>query len=234
MGIQQIMLGYGAAAAASDPYRANVVLHLRAGTSAIEETTGKTQIVTATVTRSTGTSAFGDQSILFDGVQGRIAFADSADWYPSTRKFTFEGFALADASATGDRYLFGQAAASGGFYSILGRRTSGGGYQAGISNGSTIKESTGGAWSNSVWRHFVLQQDGNNLYLAFNGVLVATVDVTGVTAMDSPGAIVIGAYANDAFAGIKWWGNMDEIRYTQDVARYSFPFTPPSTRFPTV
>ena len=232
--IQQALLGYGGGNA-SDPYRANVVLHLRAGTSAIEETTGKTQIVTATVSRSTARSAFGDQSILFDGVQGRIAFADSASWYPSTRKFTLEGFAYADSSASGTRYLFGQAAASGGFYSVLGRRAASTLYQAGITDGTTIKEATAGTFSPSTWVHFLLEQDLNNLYLAINGVLTATVDVTGFTAMNSPGNFVVGAYADDSFASIKWLGNMDEIRYTQDVVRYpTFPFTPPTARFPTV
>jgi hypothetical protein len=223
------------ATASSDPYRANVVLHLRAGASAIEETTGKTQIVTATVSRSTARSAFGDQSILFDGVQGRIAFADSVDWYPSTRKFTLEGFAYADSSASGDRYLFGQATASGGFASVLGRRASSTLYKASISDGTTTKEATAGTFSPSTWVHFLLQQDLNNLYMAINGVLVATIDVTGITAMNSSGNFVVGAYADDAFASIKWFGNMDEIRYTQGVVRYpSFPFTPPSARFPTV
>lgn len=231
--IQQALLGgYGSGL---DPYRSNVVLHLRAGASAIEETTGKTQIVTATVTRSTARSAFGDQSILFDGVQGRIAFADSSAWVPSTRRFTMEGFAYADTSATGDRYLFGQSSASGGFYSILGRRASAGGFQAGITNGTTAYQSTAGTFTSGTWIHYALQQDLNNLYLSLAGVLVATVDVTGVTAMDSTGALVVGAYADDASASIKWFGNQDEIRYTQGVIRYpSFPFTPPSARFPTV
>lgn len=230
--IQQMLLGgYGSGL---DPYRSEVVLHLRAGASAIEETTGKTQIVTATVTRSTARSAFGDQSILFDGVQGRIAFADSPAWRPTTRIFTMEGFAYADTSATGDRYLFGQAAASGGFYNMLGRRTNAGAFQAGITNGTTTKEATAGSFTSGTWIHYALQQNGNTLYLSLAGVLVATVDVTGITAMDSTGNFVIGAYADDAFAGIKWYGNQDEVRLTQAVFRYpSFPFTPPSARFAT-
>lgn len=228
-------------AAVGDPYWANVVLLVDASAETNGSTpsgidvTGKTPTWRGNAQCKTDQAKFGSSSIYLDGTNDRVSFADSADWAMGTGDATWEAWVRPEGTFSGgDRVYLGQAASTGGFYSVLARRNSGDLHQVGVSDGAATYGGTAGdTFAADAWSHVAIVRHGANLYSYLNGARhSASTALSGVSLMDSTGAMVLGAYA-DADAGFHWKGWIDQVRITKGVARYTAStITVPSAKFP--
>lgn len=96
-----------------------------------------------------------------------------------------------------------------------------------LSNGQTLLTFSSTTFSGGTWNHFALVDDGTFLVMYLNGVGGVPVLIEGSPATTS-GVLHIGAGEQGALSG-----QIDEIRITIGVARYTSNFTPPTEPFPT-
>jgi len=177
---------------------------------------------------------FGSSSIYLDGTNDRVSFPDSADWAMGTGDATWEAWVRPEGSfGSGSRVWLSQANSFGGFYSAQGYRNTSDLHTTLVSNGSTSYGSTSTNIPSDAWSHLAIVRHGANLYGYINGVQqIASTALSGVTLMDSTGAMTIGAY-NDADGSSHWKGWIDQIRITKGVARYKASFiVVPTAKFP--
>jgi hypothetical protein len=89
-------------------------------------------------------------------------------------------------------------------------------------------------YSAATWYHIAFSRVGNTGYLCFNGLIIATGDMTGVTIFNSTANVALGAnnQGSSAFFG----GKIDEFRMTKGVGRYSgsvgAAYSVPTSAFP--
>jgi concanavalin A-like lectin/glucanase superfamily protein len=225
--------------ATSDPYFSSVVLLVDASnetngsTPSTIDVIGKTPTWRNNAQCKTDQFKFGSSSIYLDGTNDRVSFADSADWAMGTGDATWEAWVRAEGSfSAGARIWLCQASSFGAFFSVRGRRNTGDLFERGVSDGTTTYSGTGNAIASDAWDHLAIVRNGANLWGFINGVgeLTSTA-LSGVTLLDSSGAMCLGAYA-DADSAEQWKGWVDQVRITKGVARYTANFTPPSAPFP--
>ena len=239
VGHRGLLLG-GDGPPGSDPYFANVVLLLDASARADGSTPsdidvkGKSPTWRGNAQCKTDQFKFGSSSIYLDGTNDRVSFADSADWAMGTGDATWEAWVRPEGSFSGgNRIWLSQANSFGGFYSVNAYRNTGDLLQGGVSNGSTTYTGNAGAMASDAWVHIAIVRHGANLYHYVNGVKspISTA-LSGVSLMDSTGAMCIGAYI-DADGTIHWKGWIDQVRITKGVARYTTTtITVPTAPFP--
>lgn len=235
-----LLLDSGAPPSGGDPYWANVVLLVDASAEANGSTPstidvkGKTPTWRGNAQCKTDQFKFGSSSIYLDGTNDRVIFADSADWAMGTGDATWEAWVRPEGSfSAGLRIWLSQANSFGGFYSVQGFRNTSNLLQLRVSNGSTSYGSNASAMTSDAWEHIAIVRSGSTLYGYVNGVYTtSSTALSGVTLMDSTGAMCLGAYY-DADGANHWKGWIDQVRITKGVARYGAAnFTPPTTKFP--
>lgn len=88
--------------------------------------------------------------------------------------------------------------------------------------------------TNNTWNFISFVRNGSTCYIFVNGTIIQT--ITGVTATLSPASGSL-AYINtySGTLGSTYWlgGNLQELRITKGIARYTSNFTPPTGPFPT-
>lgn len=224
----------------TDHYFSNVVLLVDASaesngsTPSTIDVIGKTPTYRGNAQCKTDQFKFGSSSIYLDGTNDRVSFPDSADWAMGTGDATWEAWVRPEGSFSGgSRAWLSQANSFGGFYSAQGYRNPGDLHTTAVSNGSTTYSGTSVAIASDTWAHLAIVRHGANLYNYVNGAraLVST-SLSGVTLMDSTGAMTLGAY-NDADGSSHWKGWVDQVRITKGIARYTAAFiVVPPTKFP--
>lgn len=221
----------------SDPYYSNVVFLLDAsgmanGATAFVDVKGKTVTTAGNAQAKTDKFIFGTSSAFFDGTGDYLSVPDSSDWAFGTGDFTVEAFAAPNVNAE-ERYFLSQATALGSFFPFLLGRSASNQFYPRTSNGATIlTPGTGGTWANLTFKHAAISRVGNTLYSLFDGAVIGSVSVTGVTFMDSTGLLFIGAYGGDSGSTYPWKGWIDQVRITKGVGRYNGSYTVPSAKFP--
>lgn len=227
------------AAAATDPYFANVVLLVDAsnesngGTPSTIDVIGKTPTWRNNAQIKTDQARFGSSSIYLDGTNDRVSFPDSADWAMGTGDATWEMWIRPEGSFSGQlRIALCQSATFGGFFSMRMYRNTGDLYTSGVSDGSTTTEGTAGSLPSDTWTHIMLCRAGATLYRGIDGVVGSISSALGgVTLLDSSGAMCLGGYG-DVDNASNWKGWIDQVRITKGVARYTANFTAPAAAFP--
>jgi hypothetical protein len=223
-----------------DPYWDKVVLLVDASartngsTPSDIDVIGKTPTWRGNAQCKTDQFKFGSSSIYLDGTNDRVSFPDSADWAMGTGNATWEAWVRPEGSfASGNRAWLSQANSFGGFYSVNAYRNTGDLHTTQVSNGTTTYGSTSTGITSDAWSHLAIVRDGANLYGYINGVQqIASTSLSGVTLMDSTGAMVIGAYF-DADGTSHWKGWIDQVRITKGIARYrGAKVEVPSAKFP--
>ena len=222
-----------------DPYFANVVLLVDASSESDGSTpgtidvTGKTPTWRNNAQCKTNQFKFGASSIYLDGTNDRVSFADSSDWAMGTGDATWEAWIRLDGASSISRVYLGQATSTFGFYSIVGYRNSSRSHYGAVSSGSNSYGGTGGEIVPDLWTHVAIVRSGSNLYTYLNGTrTVVSTSVSGVSIMDSTGAMTIGGWA-DVDHETNWKGWIDQVRITKGVARYTAStITVPTAPFP--
>ena len=80
--------------------------------------------------------------------------------------------------------------------------------------------------------HVAATRSGATLTLWINGTSAGSANI-GARDYGFDGRLCLGMYGdNPAFPGNFFYGNMDEVRVTKGVCRYTAPFTPRTKPFP--
>ncbi len=83
-------------------------------------------------------------------------------------------------------------------------------------------------YDNDAWHHIAMVQNGSDLMLFFDGTLTNTIDVSTDNMGKSDNHITIG----DADFGVtNFTGDIDEVRISKGVARWTEDFTPPTSSY---
>ena len=200
------------------------------------ETFGNAQI-------STSIKKFGTGSILFDGTGDYLQAVYSPDIDLVRDTFTIEGWVYpTSANTSGSRILStggGVAAwnATTGIQILVqttGGTASGGVLNLQISNntGTPISVSTAAVVPINQWSFISVCVSGTTAYLGINGTVV-TGSVSGRLKPSTNPLLTVGIIPGESgSSGFLFVGNMDDIRVTKGVARYTANFTPPQQPFP--
>src|SRR5690554_1105297 len=84
--------------------------------------------------------------------------------------------------------------------------------------------------SENTWYHVALSFDGSNIRLFLNGNLEAT--ASNADGWYDVGHMEVGCYTNPSYTTYGFLGDIDEVRITNGVARYTENFIPPTEPFP--
>jgi len=180
---------------------------------------------------STASPKFGTGAALFDGSGDYLSAADNADWNFGTGDFTLDCWVRRNGSQNYAGIIS---------TSILAMRN----WTLRIINGTVgfyadpdaelLSSST--TLDDLTWTHVALVRYVNTLTLYFNGTSVGTFDATGKTFAGGGQGLIIGRHYID-HDDYYFNGQLDEIRISKGIARwtaaftplteaYSFPFTP--------
>lgn len=176
---------------------------------------------------------FGASSLLLDGVNDSINYADSADWDFGSGQFTVEAWVRFNGVGT-DQCVMGQWRASGslqswmlyfhGASSVLGFA-----YSTTGANSTAVQAS----WSPSTgtWYHIAADRDsGGTLRVYAHGTMITSA-AANVTFFNPAITMKIGVRDDDSRDFNGW---IDELRITKGVARYASDsgYTVPTAAFP--
>ena len=222
---------------AGDPYWNNVVLALHMdganASTVFTDQKGKTvtpvgnvAISTASFAPLTGNSA----SAAFDGAGDRLAVPSSTDFDVAAGAFCIDfWFRTTSSWATLISRDAGTFAGAGNWYLY----TQNGDlrfFAISYSGGKPLLGTSGVTVNDGSWHHAALIRNGSDWTIAIDGISRATATWSGAMATTTNGLRI----GNDATqAGDDFSGNIDDLRFTKGVARYTtFPFTPPTAPFP--
>ena len=217
-----------------DPYYDSVelLLHLDELTFADTSSNVSTVTLNGTVDLDGTTKKFGASSAGFDASGDYLSLPDSAIFDLGTSDFTLEGWWRIPNTTSP--------------YAMIARRTTGlVGWALGMQNTGAVffRAKVGGSWSDTFldsgagtmtateWVHLAVTRSGSNWFLFIDGVLMDSVSNAG--ALDDAGGTVEVGRASNAN---EWQmiGNIDDIRLTRGVARYTKDFPCPVEAFPDV
>lgn len=191
-----------------------------------------------TILQAAGPTGFGN-SATFSSTQKGLSVPDSSSWTIGTDAYTVEG-----------RVKFTTLPGSGGFASLIGSfwpgydtnwhfylYNNGSGYLLGLFHG---RQSNGGIvntayYSSAVpvvadtWHSIAFTYDGSNVRHFFDGVLVGTA-AQSIGFGDSSTSIPM-QIGSDAAQTNYLTGEMDEVRITKGVCRYTTTYTPSTSSF---
>jgi len=179
---------------------------------------GTTQIDTAF-------KKFGTSSMLFG--TGGITFPNHADWEMGSADFTIEWWERRSAVTSGAPAISRDAAGINQAFLL------------GYSNGTQLTAymtSAAGTWNIanalvigaielSVWHHWAITRSGSTFRSFRDGVLTNTWS-SAAALLASSAALSVGNYAGTILPG-----NMDEIRISKGIARWTAAFTPPTAPY---
>lgn len=95
--------------------------------------------------------------------------------------------------------------------------------------GSPVFQSPGGtAYNDNVWHHVAVVRNGNQFILFMDGAY----SVGGASTAAIAALSVATRIGNSVYASRGWTGTLDEWRITKGHARYTVPFTAPTSEFP--
>lgn len=232
--------GVGNRLAFNDPYWSNVVLLLDGEANTTADKSSYRRATTNTDTLFLAVFSLGKVAKAGSYLMKTIGFGGPrANYYAASPEFN-----LGSADFTIELWTYSAAANTPGQNQIIigqtsnplsnlassfafGQRDDGRPFGT-IYSGTTAytAEALSAAPGYSVWKHFALVRDGNTLRLFVNGSEWATRDVTGVVANTSTGVVSVGTFGNST-DNYLYEHDMDNIRMTVGVARYTTAFTPP-------
>lgn len=167
----------------------------------------------------------------FDGSGDYIYTPDSDDFNIGSDDFTVDLWLRTASIGEGQAIAMVQMGASTSWLNLQRNASDLKFYMS--ANGSTwdiVNGLTIGTLSTNTWYHVAISRSGNNLYYFLDGTKIGTVDVTGVTFMDSTGNLYLGSSGTD-----QWWnGWIEEFRISKGIARWTTDFTPPFEEYDTI
>lgn len=215
-----------------DPFFANVSLLLRGdganGSRSIIDSSPSPKIVTVVGNAqiSTAQAKFGGASIAFDGSGDYLTLTDSGNGFAfGIGDFTLEWW-FRSTSTTPFASMMTRFYNDPGGISFMLNGDSGNGrpeiYWREYSSALFIQSSIGG-FNDGAWHHYAFVRSGTTCYMFIDGVNCGV--RIGVSTSVPSSTIYIGS--DRQFLGRDYTGNIDNLRITKGVARYTSAFTPP-------
>jgi hypothetical protein len=209
--------------AITDPHAADVTLYLQGegtnGSTTFTDTSPSAHTITAQNGSTITTSQFQNGSASMNFNNGYASHPGSADFqFPGD--FTIEAW-VRPTSLTSTHFIFTLNSSTSYFNFILGTTGAGNPYFAWQNAASII--TTGHTLSLNTWHHIAITREGTTLRLFKNGNIIGT-SASGATLGYSSGGVGIGGFHNTTAYG--WPGQIDDLRVTKGVARYTSNFTP--------
>lgn len=215
-----------------DPYWSNVVLALH--WEQIADTTGKNTLSTQWNTRLDAVrSKFWGSSLYFDGVGDTILIPDSANFDFWVADFTIETWVNTDARGGYDRIIAGWNQTDGSFNQWFLWAWPATQLNFWYWNWSYIEVAPGvPSWPNNEWHYVTVTRQGTNVYIFWDWILRHTWNMWAWVSINtwSYWVSLWGRYHNWGLIEF-FHGNIDELRITKWVARYTTNFTPPTQAF---
>ncbi len=243
-GEQSLALSATGLAAATDPSLANVTLLLNMdganGSTSVTDAKGHPMTAGTGVSLTTAQVKNGTAALGITGFGG-LSTPASADFSTAAGDFTFEGWIRQTGFAQGSNVNSGVIAMVGApnlpTWQVTVMR----------SGALVFVPGAGGAWGGAyyspagtiplnAWRHIAVVRTGSTLKMFVNGAQVySNAAAFGPT---PSGTLYLGSYYGCAGGPAANWcdnfvGQMDDVRFTKGVARYTAAFTPPAGPHPT-
>jgi hypothetical protein len=184
---------------------------------------------------STAQSQWGGASGLFDGTGDYLITGSSSDFDLGVGDFTIESWVFTASSTGLQNIISRQCADSNGSGYALQVRLNSGKPEVVLRGGSTTVYtlSATNPLTTNTWYHLAVCRAAGVANLFVSGVSVATgsapADLIGTDALTIGTLYVTGGAPSSYFNG-----NIDDIRITKGIARYSANFTPPTEAFPDI
>jgi hypothetical protein len=174
---------------------------------------------------ATTTAKFGSGSWEFDGTNGRVYAASATDFEPGTAPMTLDLWVRLD-SFTGNPILASRYS-SGSTYWYLAQ-VDGGTIWFGNSTGAGSFVITGTAsLTAGVWQHIAVTRDGSDVWRLFlDGIGIGT-ETSALPLAPTGTTFELGNFNSTQWAD----GLIDELRFSNGIARWVAPFTPPTAPY---
>lgn len=230
----RLLRSAGGGVVETDPYWSNVVLLLTMdgadGSTAFTDLSNSSHTVTAYGGAAVDTAIVknGTGSLLLDGVDDYLDSPDSDDWSFGSSPMTIELWAYFPTLGSVE-ILVSQWLAASSSQSFLFYKHSTNVIKIGLYDASSTYRETQGTTSLSAntWYHIAATYDGTDLRLFLDGNLETTLAINGFRNIVHP--LNIGRSVPSSFGE----SQIDSLRITKGVARYTSSFTPPTGPFPT-
>jgi len=200
----------------------------------IVDESGKTWTASGNAKISTDRYEFGGSSAYFDGNGSYISTPDNPDLNFGSEDFTIDFWINAAAPAQSNGSVIFTKVINATQYSPISIGMSPGTY-----NVNLYMSSTGSSWNlanniaigtltQNVWTHIAISRSGSTIYTFVNGVPGNTVDVTGASLMSNMSTVLVGS---GNYSATNFVGNIDELRISKGIARWTTGFTPPTQEY---
>jgi hypothetical protein len=237
------MLGFmpTGAGASGDPFLSSVVLLLGyngADTSTVVTDESPAARGNATMLGSaqikTDVKKFGTAALQLAGTGDSITYPDHADLTFGSGDFTVETWFYHQDGVNSDALITKYNGASDHEWGLFVDSNGNIAFFWSTNGSADSSISASPGYSTATWYHVAFSRVGNTGYLCFNGTIIATGSMTGVTIFNSAALLSVGANNNGTTA--EFLGRIDETRITKGVGRYSgsvsSSYTVPTAAFP--
>jgi len=211
-----------------------------ASTTFADSAAGKTVTAHDNAQIDTAQSKFGGASGYFDGDGDYLTLSASEDWNLGGGDFTIDFWIYLN--STGRQYFFGMGTDTSTHYVLGLDYNSVGSNKLGLwasSNGSSwdmIGADSGGNGIGSTtltlntWHHIAVVRNGSNWKVYIDGVVDINLTVSGTILNPSGRQLNV---ARCAYLGGSFHlnGNIDEFRWSKNIARWTANFTPPASAY---
>ena len=231
--IPGILAAGAVATPGGDPYWANVVslLHFNGtdGSTTFTDETGVVWTGSGNAQLDTDQKKFGSASLGLDGSGDYLTTPDSAD-FEASGDMTVEAWVYPGNSGS-LRSIIGKKPASTPFSAWAFSKVANNQIQVAAWDGSGLVVNATGttALSVGVWYHVAFSRSGPVWRVFVNGILEAEETQTSAPTENNTDVVIGRDLSN---SGRDWLGNIDELRVTKGIARYTSNFTPPTAPFP--
>lgn len=222
--------GFFGGGTATDPYFSSVIalLHLDGtnGSTTFTDVKGHTFTGAGTAALSTATYKFGGAALNLAGAGAFISTAHADFNLLSGGDYTVECWANLFSSPPSSYgcVVFSKDTPTGGFILRVGPTLA----MEVVFPSLGVMSSPWGV-PPGVWTHLGYCRAGSTHYLFMNGAVFSTSAFNRV--VDAASAFRVGASSNAGYEGY-WLGQIDEVRVTKGVARYTSAYSTPASPFP--
>jgi hypothetical protein len=195
--------------------------------------TGRTWTANGNAQIDTAQSKFGGSSGYFGGAGDYIDTPDSEDFNVGAGDFAIDFFLRPEAIGA-SQYICGQCSSTllAENISIWGELLNTGPIRFQFRGSGSITYAiviSSSSMDTTKFRHVEFDRSGNTGYLFIDGILEATVNMTGLTINNSTYKFAIGRLGEHYYVPYKGW--MDEFRFCKGIARHTANFTPPAAPY---
>lgn len=181
---------------------------------------------------------FGTGSGLFDGDSDYLTMGDSDNWDFGTGPFTIDVWHYSSGTANSKRYISCGGMLNPAAYEMwaFGRYVGSGSINFICWNGGGFDEwfASSLSFTNNAWIHSAVVRTGTKLYLFWNGTLVKDNTISDSYSINGgTKGVMVGARIEQSNGNVSelWPGQLDEIRVSKGIARWTNNFTPPSMSY---